>query len=410
MKRLLTIILGAIASVCSAQQRFVGGDVSVLQKYEDYNVAYYDQDGKKIDNVLKYMKSETVGWNAQRVRLFVDPSGNKDPQVCQDLDYVTRLANRIKTEGFALMIDFHYSDTWADPAQQTKPKAWSSLTTAQLTDKVYEYTKNCLEHLKANGAQPDFIQVGNEITCGMLWPDGRVNSTGYSNWDAFAAFLKAGIKACREVCPGAKTIIHLEHLQDAAYTVSNYKKLQDLGVDFDVMGLSYYPFWHKDLTTLSTTLRQLAANFPNKKVQIVETAYYYQWQPNVGNGIYYDYKNIWPISPAGQASYAKALVTELKKHDNVNALYWWFPEENGNGPNSAVLKDWVNRGLWDDNTHRALPALYELKAFADDPAGIGNVIQTDSNQYWYNLQGMRLNGYPQNGGLYITEGKKVIIH
>ena len=145
-------------------------------------------------------------------------------------------------------------------------------------------------------------------------------------------------------------------------------------------------------------------------MQIVETAYYYQWQPNVGNGIYYDYKNIWPISPTGQASYAKALVAELKKHDNVNALYWWFPEENGNGPNSAVLKDWVNRGLWDDNTHRALPALYELKAFTADPAGIGNVIQTDSNQYWYNLQGMRLDGYPQNGGLYITEGKKVIVH
>ena len=106
-------IFASLNPTAVAAQRYVGGDISVLQKYEDYDVAYYDQQGTKIGDVLQYMKSDAVGWNAQRVRLFVDPSGDSDPQVCQDLDYVTRLSKRIKAEGFALMLDFHYSDTWA---------------------------------------------------------------------------------------------------------------------------------------------------------------------------------------------------------------------------------------------------------------------------------------------------------
>ena len=106
--------------------RFLGGDISVLQSYEDKNVPYYDADENKIDDVLKYMKSEKVGWNAQRVRLFVDPKrvnpdGGTDAQVCQDIDYVVRLSKRIKEEGFALLLDIHYSDTWADPSNQWIP-------------------------------------------------------------------------------------------------------------------------------------------------------------------------------------------------------------------------------------------------------------------------------------------------
>ena len=107
----------------------------------------------------------------------------------------------------------------------------------------------------------------------------------------------------------------------------------------------------------------LESTFPDKPVQIVETAYYYQWQPKVKEGIDYDFSSRWPVSATGQAAYAKDLVTELKKHKNVTGLYWWFPEENGNGPDSSVLKNWVNRGLWDDNTHKALPGLFVLKDF-----------------------------------------------
>jgi len=407
-----------IACLCpwlqaGAQEYYVGGDISLLQRYDDHNVAYYDQSGTHIDDVLKYMKSDDVGWNAQRVRLFVNPTpsldGN-DPAICQDLDYVVGLGRRIKQEGFAFMLDFHYSDTWADPSKQWTPVEWQSLGDEALAAQVYEYTKTCLETLVEAGAAPDFIQTGNEVSYGMLWgPKGSAANRCYTssdaNWSRFVALLQAAGRACREVCPDAQIVIHTERAGKPQATVDIYRRLS--AVDYDVIGLSYYPFWHNGLSTLATTLNQLEANFADKKVQIVETAYYYQWQP----GVDYDFSKTWPVSPAGQAAFAKALITELKKHANVNGLYWWFPEENGNGPGNAVISSWVNRGLWDNNTHRALPALYELKAFADRP-GTGVWMTTAANRddrYWYDLQGRRTDVRPQRHGLYINGGRKVYV-
>ena len=353
---------------------YVGGDISVLQSYEEKGVAYYDDKGTKIADVLKYMKSDAVGWNAQRVRLFVNPvrkdaDGHTDAQVCQDLDYVVRLCKRIKAEGFALLLDFHYSDTWADPSNQWIPKEWASLNDSQLKAKVYEYTKACLQRLVKEGATPDFIQTGNEISYGMLWSVNvnRSDKTNRcfsdspaANWYRFIRLLEQAAKACREVCPQAKIVIHTERSGDPAAVKDIYSRL--VSVDYDIIGLSYYPFWHNSLQVLSQSLSALKTAFPSKMVQIVETAYYYQWQPEV---IPYNFSSRWPISPAGQAAFAKDLIAELKKHDNVNALYWWFPEENGNGPDSSVLTGWVNRGLWDDTSHKALPGLYVLKEFLD---------------------------------------------
>jgi arabinogalactan endo-1,4-beta-galactosidase len=321
------------------------------------------------------MKSEKVGWNAQRVRLFVDPKrvnpdGGTDAQVCQDIDYVVRLCKRIKDEGFALMLDFHYSDTWADPSNQWIPAGWSSLNETELSNKVYAYTKECLQKLVDAGAAPDFIQPGNEVSYGMLWSadvnrNSRVNrcysDSPAENWNRFIGFLQQASKACREVCPKAGIIIHTERSGEPQTLKDIYSRLS--GVDYDIIGLSYYPVWHNSLSVLSQSLDLLAEEFPDKKVQIVETAYHYQWQPPLGQGIEYDFSSQWPVSPEGQAAFAKDLIKELKKHQNVNGLYWWFPEENGNGPDCSVLTGWVNRGLWDNESHRALPALYVLKEF-----------------------------------------------
>ena len=354
-------------------EMYLGGDVSVLQSYLDKGVSYYDGQGNRIPDVLKYLKGEDVGWNALRVRLFVNPvrkdaDGKTDAQVCQDLDYVVRLCKKIKSEGFALLLDFHYSDTWADPANQWIPKAWASLSEDQLQAKVYDYTKECLLRLKAEGATPDFIQPGNEISYGMLW-SAKVDRTSRTNrcyadspqenWTRFIRFLQQATKACREVCPDAEIVIHTERSGQPNVLNDIYKRLSD--VDYDQIGLSYYPFWHNSLQVLSQSLNTLATAFPDKKVQIVETAYYYQWP----QGIEYDFSDRWPYTPAGQAAFAKDLVSELKKHPNVNGLYWWFPEENGNGPDSSVLTGWINRGLWDNESHRALPGLYALKDFLE---------------------------------------------
>jgi arabinogalactan endo-1,4-beta-galactosidase len=410
---LSTIFLLAFPWQSKAQEQlYVGGDISVLQSYEDHAVDYYDQQGTRIDDVLKYMKSEAVGWNALRVRLFVDPSGDSDPQVCQDIDYVVRLGKRIKAEGFSFMLDFHYSDTWADPGSQWTPKAWFGLDDTQLQAKVYEYTKDCLQKLVEAGAAPDFIQTGNEISYGMLWgQSGTTANRCYynsdANWPRFIALLGQATKACREVCPQAKIIIHTERAGQTDVLVGIYNRLAS--VDYDIIGLSYYPFWHNGLSVLGSALKLLANKFPDKKVQIVETAYYYQWQPWIGNGIDYDYSSTWPITPDGQAAFAKDLIALLKGHSNVNGLYWWFPEENGNGPSSSVLKGWVNRGLWDNYTHCALPGLYVLKDFLGGSTAVSAINASKKNAgSWYTLQGVRLKGQPTLPGVYLHNGYKRI--
>ena len=350
---------------------YLGGDISVLQSYEENKVPYYDQQGNLIPDVLKYMKGEQVGWNAQRVRLFVDPQqknpdGSRDAQVCQNLDYVVRLCKRIKQEGFALLLDFHYSDTWADPANQWIPQEWEGLSEIELQAKVYQYTKECLQRLVDEGATPDFVQPGNEISYGMLWStyanrNDRSNRCFYNSsqesWNRFVNLLGQATKAIREVCPDAGIVLHTERSGNLDSLKDIYGRLSK--VDYDIIGLSYYPFWHGSLETLSKSLDGLAEEFPDKQVHMVEVAYHYQWPPQSE----FDFSSTWPITPEGQAAYTRDLVKELKKHDNVTGLYWWFPEENGNGPNSEVLTNWVNRGLWDNESHRALPALYELKAF-----------------------------------------------
>ena len=397
-------------------QSYVGGDISLLPQYEKYEVPYYDADSKKIDDVLQYLKSEAVGWNALRVRLFVNPTpslDNNDPAICQDLDYVVSLGKRIKEAGFAFMLDFHYSDVWADPSKQWTPVEWQSLNDEQLQSKLYEYTKDCLTKLVEAGAAPDFIQTGNEISYGMLWGKKGTNDnrcygdSPAANWNRFIALLKQATKACREVCPDAKVIIHTERTGTPESVMDFCKRIAD--VDYDIVGLSYYPFWHKNLETLSKTLNLLADNYPEKPVQIVETAYYYQWKPSTG--LNWNSFTTWSDTPEGQLAFVRDLIAELKNHPNVNGLYWWFPEENGNGPNKSILNGWLNRGLWDNDSHRALPALYELKAFADDPSAIVPFLndRVGERDDWYTLQGLRLPSKPSLPGLYIHDGRKVLL-
>lgn len=415
MKRGIVVFMIAWAAMSWAQEKYVGGDMSALQLYEDNNVAYYDRSNRVIPDVLQYVKSEKVGWNSVRVRLFVNPShlngdGDPDPQVCQDLAYVTRFCQRVKAEGMTLMLDFHYSDTWADPANQWIPAGWATLTDEELKDTVYHYTKQSLEALVAANATPDFIQIGNEISYGMLW-SAEVNRSDRTNrcfsnspeeyWDRFRALLTEASAACREVCPDAQIIIHTERAGKPNALADIYARLAS--VDYDVIGLSYYPFWHNSIEVLAQSLNKLATDFPDKPVQIVETAYYYQWQPAIGEGIDYDFSSRWPITPAGQKAYIQDLNAELRLHDNVNGLYWWFPEENGNGPDNAVLMSWINRGLWNDNNHKALPGLYALQGFINEETAIEGVYQnSDEEAVYYDLLGQPI-AQPTKGSIVIEK-------
>lgn len=339
-------------------ERFLGGDISMLPKYEAHGNPYYDINGNRIEP-LKLFKQ--LDWNAMRVRLFVEPSKASKEDigsgVVQDLPFVIQLGKQIKEAGFKFMLDFHYSDSWADPAKQTTPSSWSRADANALKDTLYNYTKRCLTVLKEQGATPDFIQIGNEISYGMLWNTGKAYPSSDQNWNVFSDFLNSASKACREVCPKTKIIIHIERSGQPDVCQSYFNRIKAYNVDYDIIGLSYYPFWHNDLSVLSNTLNKLAQSFPDKKVQIVETAYYYQWFPE--SGIEHDFRYKWPATAEGQRKFTEDLINELKKHENVNGLYWWFPEENGNG----VIDNWINRGLFDDNNGKALPALYETSKF-----------------------------------------------
>lgn len=369
MKKILFVLISALLAIAAgnAMSKYVGGDISLLTKYEEHGAIYYNENGARITNMLNYLKS--TGLNAMRVRLFVDPSkaGAEDQGegVCQDLPYVLALSQRIKAAGFNLLLDIHYSDTWTDPGQHSTPSSWT--VTSALGDSVYSYTKRVLTAMIAANARPDFIQVGNEVTYGMLWPTGHCYPSGANHgsgtFDNFVNYLKQGIKACREVCPAAQIVVHTE-MSRASNVTSFYAALNNYNPDFDIIGLSYYPYWHGALNVLDDLLTNLETTYPNKLIQIVETGYPHAYYPS---GASYDLQSTWPASEAGQKAFAAALVSVLNAHSRVNGLYWWFPEANEYGINytNSVTTDWYNCGWWDNQNGQVMDALFEMPAFLD---------------------------------------------
>ena len=399
-------------TLAATAQKYVGGDLSVLLKYEEQKATYLDKDGKAIADVLAFVKEQ--GWNTVRMRLFADPSKDTDKNVCQDIEYVKSLGKRIKAAGLYFMLDFHYSDTWADPEHQTMPLEWGMINTPAF-EYIYTYTKTNLEALVTAAATPDFIQIGNEISFGMLWDGCKVsansNWTAYedTNWDHFSTALKNASKACREMCPDAKIVIHTEQCaNNPTLDVAFFKRIQQYDIDYDIIGTSYYPYFKGPLANLDKGLSELEKNFPDKQIQLVETGYPSKWEVK---GSTYDYTKTYPYSHEGQRQYAADLIATLKKHPQVNGLSWWYAEANAKGCTGSLAEGWYNASLFDNETGRALPALYELKAFDDGSTGIGSISadRQHTDDAWYSLSGRRLEGRPQQKGLYINNGKTVVV-
>ena len=399
-------------TLAATAQKYVGGDLSVLLKYEEQKATYLDKDGKAIADVLAFVKEQ--GWNTVRMRLFADPSKDTDKNVCQDIQYVKSLGKRIKAAGLYFMLDFHYSDTWADPEHQTMPLEWGMINTPAF-EYIYTYTKTNLEALVTAAATPDFIQIGNEISFGMLWDGCKVsansNWTAYedTNWDHFSTALKNASKACREMCPEAKIVIHTEQCaNNPTLDVAFFKRIQQYDIDYDIIGTSYYPYFKGPLANLDKGLSELEKNFPDKQIQLVETGYPSKWEVK---GSTYDYTKTYPYSHEGQRQYAADLIATLKKHPQVNGLSWWYAEANAKGCTGSLAEGWYNASLFDNETGRALPALYELKAFDDGSTGIGSISadRQHTDDAWYSLSGRRLEGRPQQKGLYINNGKTVVV-
>lgn len=415
MRKTLTIIAAIVTMAMHAQpQKNLGADLSLLPAYEAANTTYLTSAGTKIGDVLTYMRDK-ASLNSIRVRLHVNPDNSNKDGVVQDLDYVTQLGKRIKDAGMAFMLDFHYSDTWADPSHQTIPASWSkggisasAPSNAALNDTIYNYTKRCLQHLASNDAAPDYIQIGNEVSYGMLWrtdADKCYMNSSSTAWNRFTALLKRASKAVREIIPEAKIVVHIERAGNWSQCNATLTKLRN--VDYDVIGLSYYPFWHGTIDNLGATLNNLGTNFPDKEVQIVETAYYYQHFPSASAG-YDDTTAKWPATPAGQQAFIDDLTAELNKHKNVTGLYYWCAEENGSGKSSTVITHWLNRGLWNANNGRVLPALFSLKNFTNGTqTGIESTRPSECHAAAcvYDTSGIRHKA-PVAHGIYIQDGKK----
>jgi arabinogalactan endo-1,4-beta-galactosidase len=333
---LLALTLG-ISAGAQTPQFAVGADVSFLASAEQQGIVF-KEDGQPRD-VLAVLKEHHYNW--VRLRVFVDPAASKD-NLPNNLAYTLALAMRARQQGFHLLLDLHYSDTWADPDKQFIPAAWSKLKHKQLTGQVFSYTRDTIAAFAQAGVMPDMVQVGNEITHGMLWPDGKLPD----NWDNFADLLKAGIAgvdAGRGAHPRPRIMIHIERSGDYDAAVWFYDNLIAHHVPFDVIGLSYYPFWHGNTTKLKGNLHDLALKY-HHPIIVVETAY--NWTP----GDFVGKKAEFPESPEGQKAFLEAVDAAVRAVPNGlgQGVFWWEPAV----PDSPI----AGRALF-DSKHNALPAI-----------------------------------------------------
>jgi beta-galactosidase len=254
-----------IRPVTKNVERSIGADISFLPQIESRGMKFFENGEEK--DLIKILADH--GFNYIRLRIFVNPENEKgySPKTgfC-GLEYTKQMAARAKKYGMKLLLNFHYSDYWADPQQQNKPLAWNDLNFELLKDSLKAYTKKVLIALRDQGTLPEMVQIGNEINHGMLWPDGHI-----SNPDNLAELLKAGIEGVKEVDPSIIIMMHLAlggQNREATFWLDN---MIARGVDFDVIGLSYYPRWHGTLDDLKFNLNDLAGRY-KKDMNVVEYA------------------------------------------------------------------------------------------------------------------------------------------
>ncbi|WP_395064191.1 arabinogalactan endo-beta-1,4-galactanase [Flavobacterium sp.] len=313
-------------------------DVSYLPLIESEGTIY--KHNGVAENALTTLKN--AGCNTIRIRLWKDPS-----DVHSGLAEVKTLALRAKNLGMKVWLTVHYSDTWADPANQTKPVAWQSLSFSDLKIAVANYTSTILTEI-----QPDIFQIGNETNDGMIWPEGKLST----NESQYLQLLQTASTTIRSQAPITKIMLHYAGISGSDYYFDKVKN-----INYDYIGLSYYPIWHgKSLVTLQNTMNSLG-NLYNKKVVIAETAYPFTFGYNdYTNNIVGLPSQIIPDYPAtndGQKNYLSALKTTIKQSSKgIGFCYWGSEWVAFRGPTSTNGSSWENQSLWDFNNN-SLPVL-----------------------------------------------------
>ena len=265
MKKLAFLLLFSAFGFSQNKPFAKGADVGWLPQMEATGYKFYDSDGKEKD-CLQLLKER--GMNSIRLRVWVNPSNDKASGHCGKEETVA-MALRAQKMGFHIMIDFHYSDSWADPAKQFKPKAWENHSFTELLNDVYNHTFDVINALKKAGVTPEWVQIGNEIPGGMLWPDGSTD-----NWEQLGQLLNKGYDAVKAVDKKIKVIVHVDEGNNNAKFRKFFDNATEQKVRYDVIGLSYYPYWIKK--DYSETIDDLQFNLNDmvkrygKEVMVVE--------------------------------------------------------------------------------------------------------------------------------------------
>jgi arabinogalactan endo-1,4-beta-galactosidase len=266
--------MSALLSACaatgqnSASTEFAkGADVGWLPQMEATGYKFYDKQGREED-CLKILKQH--GINTVRLRVWVNPSNDR-ASGHNSKDETVAMAVRAQREGMRIMIDLHYSDSWADPQKQKKPAAWVGHTFAQLQQDVYKHTYDVMSALKQAGVTPEWVQVGNEIRTGMIYPEGHID-----NWPQLAQLINQGYDAIKTVSPASKVILHLDRGNDNQWFRTWFDNAKANGARYDVIGMSYYPYWldgnpdyTQSIADLGNNLNDMAARY-GKEVMVVE--------------------------------------------------------------------------------------------------------------------------------------------
>lgn len=296
-----------------------GMDISSYFEMKDKGYHYYDEEGREVD-ALEYAVKR--GFNYARLRIWKDPENIPESGGYCNLEQTIKLAQKIKGLGIGYVLDFHYSDWWADPANQRKPAAWENLSVEGLEDAVYQYTRDCLLALDEAGVYPDMIQIGNEIRTGMLFPEGAV-----PQWGNLARFINAGIKAVRKTqgTHDTRIIIHLDQGGKHEYFREWFDHIIEHGVeDFDIIGLSYYPFWHGQYHELKNNMDALVERY-GKDLLVMETAHAFR---RSGGKFFREEQERAAGFPATQADQRKVLeliisiIFHTKDEKGLGFFYW----------------------------------------------------------------------------------------
>ncbi len=339
---------------------FKGMDISSLEEILAKGHRFYDFDGNEI---APFTLLKKYGVNSIRLRIWNEPSAVPEAHGYCDLNHTLTMAKKIKEEGFHFVLDFHYSDWWADPSQQKKPRAWEGLSIPELKAALYQYTKDCLLALKEIDCLPDMVQVGNEIRSGMVFPEGEV-----PNYNQLASLVNEGIRACREVSSDIQVMIHLDQGGRFYCLKDWFDHMFEAGMaSIDCIGISFYSFWHGTFLDLKTSVESLIDRY-QLPVCVVETAH--PWRRSEMGYVTKDQEAIAGFE-AGKVEQAKSLHLILKIMASIPnqmgmGVYYWEPLSVDEESSWAE-----NMGMVDDKGN-LLPSFLLLKAF--DPKSPNDIL------------------------------------